>query len=63
MTTVASPLDLFRRTVTDTPDAPAVRYFDGVLTYRELDALSNTAAATRTAHPSSMSPSPISTSP
>jgi long-chain acyl-CoA synthetase len=41
---VASPLDLFHRAFADTPDAPAVRFFDGTLTYRDLDVLSDAAA-------------------
>jgi long-chain acyl-CoA synthetase len=38
-------LSLFRAAVERAPDAPAVHYFDGSTTYRELDALSDALAA------------------
>lgn len=38
-------LDLFRATATRAPEAPAVKYFDGVLTFAELDARSDALAS------------------
>ncbi len=40
----ATLLDVFRATVSATPDAVAIRYFDGVLTYADLDAASDALA-------------------
>jgi len=45
-----SALDMFRASVERTPDTPALHYFDGVLTYRELDDLSDAFAAGLAAH-------------
>ncbi|WP_030609588.1 class I adenylate-forming enzyme family protein [Streptomyces fulvoviolaceus] len=37
----ANALEMFTASVRRTPDAPIIRYFDGVITLRELDALSD----------------------
>jgi long-chain acyl-CoA synthetase len=46
----ANALDMFRATVQRTPDSPALLYFDAVVTFRELDALSDAFASGLVAH-------------
>jgi long-chain acyl-CoA synthetase len=45
-----SALDMFRASVERAPDCPALLYFDGVVTFRELDRLSDAFAAGLAAH-------------
>ena len=40
-----SALDMFKQSVSNCPQAPAIHYFDGTITYGELDSLASSMAA------------------